>query len=81
MNYNCVRLQYDLALAVITQLPQQRAAEAPVFVCVFVCLCLCLRLGPVFVRSNSSLEEKANSQFRDYIHVYTVLMLIDDIWL
>ena len=74
MNYNCVRLQYDLALAVITQLPQQRAAEAPVFVCVFVFVF-------VFVRSYSFLEEKADSQFRDYIHVYIVLMLIDDIWL
>ena len=30
MNYNCARLQYDLALSVITQLPQQRAAKAPV---------------------------------------------------
>ena len=27
MNYNC--LQYDLALSVITQLPQHRAAKAP----------------------------------------------------
>ena len=32
MNYNCADLQHDLALSVITQLPQHRAAEAPVLV-------------------------------------------------